>query len=170
MPKLDDPLKEHFAQLIARGDLKKKDAYAQARMAAGDDTPLASITASTNASRLLKDPDVQARVNELIKDVTKNLDPIERGKLRDLVENNPGIMRAAVLTREWVIDELIDNAKRAKAGKNPNFNASNRALELLGRNIGLFAEQIDTEKGKYVLRDRPLTADEWINKHADRSN
>jgi hypothetical protein len=168
MPKLDDPLKERFAQLVASGECSKKDAYAQARMAAGDDRPIASITASTNASRLLKEPAVLARIEELTEFVEKEPEEIADQAQRAKVEQRIKEVQSFALTKQWVIDELVDNVKRAK--KRHSFAGANKALELLGRHLGMFAEQIDTEKGKYVLRDRPLTADEWISKHADRSN
>ena len=67
-----------------------------------------------------------------------------------------------VLTREWVIEQLIDNVKLAKRAATFNLNAADKALELLGREIGMFVEHRETMNVNYVLRDRPPTEDEWI--------
>lgn len=170
MPALDDLLKEEFAQRIARGEGSKRDAYLHARMAAGIETPMSSDSASATASKLLKDPQVIARVAELTKGELDQFEPAHKIKLEMAANRAKGLVKAIALTKEWVIDQLIDNVSKAKSGDTPNLNAANKALELLGKHLGMFVEQPDTEKGKYVLRDRPLTADEWIDKHADRSN
>jgi hypothetical protein len=46
------------------------------------------------------------------------------------------------LTREWVLGKLIENAEKALAGKYGSSTA-NRALELLGRELGMFVERTE---------------------------
>ena len=58
-----------------------------------------------------------------------------------------------VLTRQWVIDQLIDTVRMAKHGTagedgefRPDLKAANRALELLGKEIKMFVDR--SERGK----------------------
>ena len=112
MPVLTNPRYEHFAQLVATGQ-SPKQAYA----AAG----YGEKTAYTCGPRLLKRPEVRSRVTELQQTVTRT-----------------SIFRAAV-SREFVVTELMDNAQKAK--QNQAWSASSRALELLGRELGMFVER-----------------------------
>jgi hypothetical protein len=52
------------------------------------------------------------------------------------------LMQAITLTREWVIEQLIDNVSKAKGSDTPNLNAANKALHLLGLECGMFATVI----------------------------
>jgi phage terminase small subunit len=74
-------------------------------------------------------------------DTTKMKDPTINRAAKELLDN-PKIAtrlqvlkeRAAakvVLTRSWVLEQLMDNAKQAKLAA--DFTASNKALELLGK-------------------------------------
>lgn len=183
MPKLADPLKEEFAKRVAAGQSSKRDCFLQARMVIGVETPISSDSASAGASKLLKDPDVRARIDELLGTQIKQIEPAGKLTLREAIERNPRLVEHAALTREWVIDKLVENVERAmtavpvlNSDGEPTGewkyqgNVANKALELLGKHLGMFAEQPDVDKGKYVLRDRPLTEQEWIEQHADRSN
>ena len=78
----------------------------------------AEKTAYTCGPRLLKKASVQARVSELQQTVA-----------------TAAITRAA-LDREFVLCELMDNALKAKQSR--EWSASNRALELLGKELGMF--------------------------------
>jgi len=77
-------------------------------------------SAYTSGPRLLKVPAVNARVTELRQTVST------------------GAIVRAELDREFVLRELVDNALKAK--QQGHWAASNRALELLGRELGLFSD------------------------------
>jgi Terminase small subunit len=109
---LNNPRRERFAQLVATGR-SATDAY----VAAG----YAKKAAYTCGPRLLKVISVRARVRELDETIA-------------CVSTS----RTAV-DREFVLRELMDNALAAK--RNRQYSASNKALELLGREIGMFKEQ-----------------------------
>src|SRR5450432_759701 len=103
---------ELFAERVAAGQTP-----AQAYVAAGYE----GKTAYTCGPRLLRRTEVRARVNELQKTVAQT-----------------AVTRAAI-SREFVLRELMDNALQAK--QNQQWSASNRALELLGKELGLFADR-----------------------------
>jgi hypothetical protein len=67
-----------------------------------------------NATRLKANESIQARVAELLERTA--------GKL--------------MLTTEWVLEQLADNAKLAKEVK--DFGPSNKAIELIGKHLGMF--------------------------------
>lgn len=75
------------------------------------------------ASRLLKNHKVAARVNQL------------REK----------IVEKSVLTRAWIIDQLMDNVVQGKANK--DLTAANKALEMLGKTeeMQMFVERARVE-------------------------
>lgn len=61
---------------------------------------------------------------------------------------------ARTITREWVLNELIDNVINAKRGERPNYGASNQALQLLGKEMGMFADKLpDSENRETTYRD-----------------
>ena len=109
MPTLHNSRHERFAQLVATGKTPA-EAYVAVRYA--------EKTAYTCGPRLLKTESVRARVIELEQKITE------------------AAVTNAVLNREFVIRELMDNALKAKG--NGELSASNRALELLGKEIGMF--------------------------------
>jgi hypothetical protein len=132
MPVLDDPRRERFAQGLADGKTQLQ-AYAAAGFGKSKSAP----------SRLAKEPRIQARVGELLR--ARNI-AMEKAMVRGV--------RQAGITKEWVIDMLKENAERAmqvrpaldKEG-NPtgefqwNGFVANKALELLGRELGMFVDR-----------------------------
>lgn len=93
-------------------------------------------TIQANASRLMADSMVKARVAEL----------------------RQPIIEKVQLTREWVIEQLIENVVMGKAtdpviGKDgehtgdlkQNLPAANKALELLGKELGMFVDKSKVE-------------------------
>jgi hypothetical protein len=68
-----------------------------------------------SASRLLTNANVQARVAELQERAAANV----------------------VISREWVLEQLIDNAAQAK--QQGDIGPSNQALQLIGKEIGMLA-------------------------------
>jgi hypothetical protein len=84
-----------------------------------------------NGSRLNRNVGVIARVIEL-----KAL--AERMRERTI--------NADMLTRAWVIEQLIDNVFVAKAQEKPDLAGANKALNLLGLELGMFVERKETGK------------------------
>ena len=99
----------------------KHEMFAQA-LAKGMDVDEAYVEAGYthnrgNASRLKATENVKARVAELM------------GRAETGV----------VLTKQWVLEQLIDNAAEAK--KAGQIAPANRALELLGKELGMFIDR-----------------------------
>lgn len=76
-----------------------------------------------NASTLKANQSVQARVAELQERVVKGI----------------------ILDRQWVLDKLIENAKEAK--DRGDGGVVNRALELLGKELGMFVDRKEIRTG-----------------------
>ena len=124
---LDNAQQEHFAQLVAKGAQSQGACYAETY---GRDE--VDDTAYNNASRLLGNARISARITHLK----------ERGA------------EAAVVSVEMVLKELVENVNSAKQG-NPVFNrqgeitghrrdfsAVNRGLELLGKSLDMFKDGV----------------------------
>ena len=45
-------------------------------------------------------------------------------------------------------------------------SVANRALELLGKELGMFVERHEVDQTTMVISDKPLTADEWEQRYA----
>lgn len=84
-----------------------------------------------------------------------------------------------VVDREWVIAKLVDNVDRAmqaveikKADGTGtgeykyDGSVANKALELLGKEIGMFVERSENVNHNYQISDEPLTEEEWSSEHA----
>lgn len=94
-----------------------------------------------NASRLTRNDKVQARVAELQERAAANV----------------------MLTREWVLEQLVDNAAKAKAAG--DFGPSNQALNLLGKELGMFVERTENVNIEHVVSDDLPTPEEWEAEH-----
>ena len=136
MAVLDNSRHERFAQLIANG-LSGAEAYREAGY------KVSANVSSVNASRLLKDARVAARIAELQENRAKALD-VATAKAAEKLE----------ISRTWVISKLVENANRAmqaEAVKDSQGEATgeyrydgavaNRALELLGKELGMFVDR-----------------------------
>lgn len=104
------PKQEAFAQAIARGE-NQSDAYRQAY----DATTMAPPTLWSEASRMCRHPEVAARVEEL------------------RAEEEASARSSRDELRAFVMNELI-----ALAATAPSPTARIRALELVGKSVGLF--------------------------------
>lgn len=128
---------EHFAQLVAKGE-KAGPAYVAAGYSVNG--------ADQSAARLLRDAEVCSRI----------------AQLREAVEK-PSRERAiekAAVDKAWVLHELIEVVKMAKSAEpvrdnegNPigeykqNLNAANKALELIGKEQGMFVDRKEIRTG-----------------------
>jgi uncharacterized membrane protein YccC len=130
MPKIVNKKHEQFAIGLADGK-PAKTAYAEA-------FGCTSSTASANASRLLAHEvhglAIKVRVGEL-----RQL----RQKQEDLAVEKA--IEKVAISRAWVLQELRENAERAK--KRGQGAVVNRALELIGREIGMFSDQPEKKIG-----------------------
>src|SRR5262249_22220402 len=124
MPKIMNERHEQFAVGLADGK-SAKVAYAEA-------FGCTSGTASANASRLLSHEvhglAIRCRVSEL---------RAERTKQEDLAVAKA--VEKTAISRGWVLQELRENVEMAK--RRGQGAVVNRGLELIGREIGMFADQ-----------------------------
>jgi phage terminase small subunit len=125
---------EHFAQLVAKGETPPR-AYVLAGYS--------DQGAAQSANRLLKSAYVSDRLEELRK-------TIEEPARERAIEK-------AALDKSWVLSQLMENVSMAKAAEpvldregkptgeyKQNLNAANKALELLGKELGMFIERRET--------------------------
>lgn len=120
MPILTNLRHEAFAHAIARGEPASR-AYVEAGYKANDG----------NAGSLNRNQSVKARVAELT----------------SLVQNMKSqTASGVVLTQAWVIEQLIGVALDARAQEKPDSAGANKALHLLGLELGMFVERKETGK------------------------
>ena len=120
LPKLPNGLtfkQEQFAREVANGS-SLIDAYKLAYDAAN----MGNKAISANAYKLVQQPKLQERIEE-----------IEEQKLYH-----------ERLSEEFVLGELVKNNYRAL--ENDELGHSNRALEMLGRNLNLWKEQVKVDE------------------------
>lgn len=135
MPILSNPRHERFAQELASGK-SQTEAYETAGFKHN----------RHNASRLITNETIKARVAEL------------QGRITEGV----------VLTKQWILEQLIDNVKLAKAQPKPDTSAANQALALLGKEQGMFVDRGEVTNFNYGVSDKPATPDEWKDEHAEK--
>ena len=73
------------------------------------------------------------------------------------------VAERVVVDREWVLAKLIENAAN---NQEANPNASNKALELIGKELGMFVERSENVNLNVDVTDEPATEGEWAEKHA----
>lgn len=120
MPMLDNSRHEAFAHAIARG-VSVDDAYVEAGYAAN----------RGNASRLNSNEGVVKRVVELKALVQKMSERTSHG---------------VVLTKAWILEQLIDVVFLAKMQEKPDLAGANKALNLLGLELGMYVERKEVGK------------------------
>lgn len=127
--------------------------------------------AEVNASKLLKNPDVARRIDEI---------KAQRAEKTADVE---------ALTKLWVIDRLMRNA-RICMGEEPikqrvrpkgapdtvvelevtdrDPSAANQALTLLGKELGMFVDRTENTNTNTtrLIADKPVSEEEWLAQHA----
>lgn len=103
---------------------------------------------ASNASTLLKNTDVLQRVEALKAEISSK------------------VTKKVAISKQWVLEQLIENASIAKAAEpvldgegNPtgeyktNIAAANRAIELIGKELGMFVDRKEVRTG--ALDDVP---------------
>lgn len=94
-----------------------------------------------NASRLTRHDKVQERVRELQERAAANV----------------------VVTREWVLEQLVDNAARAKEAG--DYGPSNQALNLVGKELGMFVERTENVNLNHDISGELPTDEQWEAEH-----
>jgi phage terminase small subunit len=94
-----------------------------------------------NSTRLMKNDEISRRVDELQERAVSDV----------------------LLSREWVLEQLVDNATKAKQAG--DFGPSNQALNLLGKELGMFIERTENVNIEHVVSDDLPTAEEWETEH-----
>jgi hypothetical protein len=130
---LKNPRHEHFAQLVANGVTNT-----EAAKTAGFSEKRAMVTGSELATR----PEVIGRIAEL------RVMVVER------------VTEKTAIDKAWVLNELIEVVKMGKAaepiiGKDgestgevkQNLAAANKALELIGKEFGMFIDRSEVKTG-----------------------
>jgi hypothetical protein len=120
MPILSNTRHEAFAHAIARGETIER-AFREAGYSAN----------SGNASRLNGKDSVADRVGEL------------KALIQDMRSHST---HRTVLNDEWVTEQLIGVVMAAKAQEKPDLAGANKALHLLGLQLGMFVERKETGK------------------------
>jgi hypothetical protein len=161
MPILRNPRYERFAQQLADGSTAT-EAY---RLAGYEPD-------RGNATRLQRKDSIRQRVDEIL---------AEREAIHG--QATARAIERAALSKEWVIDKLRENVERAmeaqpaldRAG-NPtgryvysryvyNGAAANRALELLGKELGMFVDRREVKNVDEFDQMAEAELDEWLAKY-----
>lgn len=157
MPILPNPRHERFAQELAKGT------------EAGEAYKIAGFTPNAgNARRLKLDEAVKKRVEAILS---------ERSRIHE-----KGVERAIerlALTKEWVIGRLVENVERAMQAEavtdregnttgeyKYEGSVANRALELLGKELGMFVERSENVNKNYAVSGDLPSEDDWQQQHA----
>lgn len=108
-------------------------------------------------------------------------------RLREL---NEGAAKRVTLDKAWVLERLMRNAavalgdqtvklKMRKKGETDivevethlhDAAAANRALELLGKELGMFVERSENLNTNYNISDKPMDEDDWTDQYSDASD
>lgn len=163
MPPLDNPRHECFAQELAKGAPADK-AYQTAGFKPN----------RGNAVTLKQKQSILDRVNELLNE-------------REIIhaQATADAIKSTALTKEWIIQTLMQNVARAMQATPVRTDddgealgeyqyqgsVANRALELLGKELGMFVERTQNENlnTNYVVSSDPVdSVEEWEQEHAPK--
>jgi uncharacterized small protein (DUF1192 family) len=148
MPALKNPRHEAFAQAYVRGE-HAGNATAAHRAVYGK-----QAANNVCASKVLAIASVSARVAELQSEIAS----IE-------AEANDDAAKKLGITKEWVLERLVENVERpGKRKYDPNIAA--KCLELLGKHVGMFiasdAPNVNVNVGVQFVDHPPAeTRQEW---------
>ena len=148
MSVLDNKRHEAFAQAIVKG-MSATEAYGKVGYKPHQQA----------ASRLLSNVVVQERIDELT---------VIFGERNE---------NQVVVDRAWVMAKLTENAAKAmqeqavmaggeKTGEYKyDGSVANKALELLGKEIGMFIDRAENTNSNYNISDKPKTEAEWTEEN-----
>lgn len=162
MTALSNPKHERFAQELAKGK-SADESYA-----------LAGFSPNRGNASVLK------HKQNILDRVTEILDERESIHAQATAE----AIKSTALTKAWVIETLMDNvakAMQAKAMTNDDGepigeyqyqgSVANKALELLGKEIGMFVDRSINENvnTNYVVSGEPVdNVEDWEREHAPK--
>lgn len=131
MPALHNVKWEMFCRHLAMGKN-----LTQAYIAAGYEN---TTSCGSAASILSKRPEIKARMQELIDERIAGGSGTSPTQVAAFKEVQQRAAIDGVIDPLWVVEQLIENVKLSReAGQ---FAASNKALEMLGKEVGLFREE-----------------------------
>ena len=145
---------EVFCQNVARG----LNATEAAR-SAGYSANCAKVT----ASRMMDKPEIIARIAEL-----KGL--VRARVMEHAVTAQSEVVERLAIDKAWVLAQLVENVETAKQAVpvtidgvevgiyQQNLTAANKALELIGKELGMFVERREVRTGSLDLTDDELDA------------
>ncbi|MBA1156921.1 hypothetical protein [Microvirga mediterraneensis] len=156
MPALANNRHEIFAQELAKGK-SQVEAYETAGFKNGQ----------KNAHRLGTDEGILRRVAEI---------QSERAEMdRKATEK---ATEALAIDKQWVMARLVENVDRAMQAEAVLDNegkptgeykyqgsVANKALELLGKELGMFIERTENVHVVHDITDEPLSPDQWADQH-----
>lgn len=163
MAALINPKHERFAQELAKGQTAE-EAYV-----------LAGYKRNRgNASTLKQDQSILDRVSALL---------AERESIH--AQATADAIKSTGLTKEWIIETLKENVARAMQAKPVKTDdegegigeyqyqgsVANRALELLGKELGMFVERTENQNvnTNYVVSSDPVDdVEDWEREHAPK--
>lgn len=102
-----------------------------------------------------------------------------------LSELNNGAAKKVTLDKAWVLDRLMKNARIAmgeekvtlttKDGEefttiDRDVSGANKALELLGKELGMFVDRQENVNTNYNISDKPISEDDWTDQYTDASD
>jgi phage terminase small subunit len=161
MPVLSNARHERFAQATADG-LKGKAAFLKAGFPNGPG-------ASVSANRLRNNAKIGARINELL-----------LSRERIAAHGFAKAIEKTAISKEYVLSRLKENVERAMQYEAPKDgvgniigyfeyegSVANRALELLGKELGMFIERTENKTEIYTISNQPLTEEEWAAQRAE---
>ena len=163
MPALQNPKHERFVQELAKGVSADK-AYEAAGFKPN----------RGNAVTLKQKQSISNRVSEILG---------ERESIH--AQATAQAIASTALTKQWVIETLMENVARAMQAKPVRTDdegeatgeyqyqgsVANRALELLGKELGMFVDRAVTENvnTNYVVSGDPVdSVEEWEAEHAPK--
>jgi phage terminase small subunit len=160
MGQLKNARHERFAQNIT------------ARMSQADAYQDAGYKRHTgNASALAQNQSILERVAEII----GNREYVERAATEKAAA-------ALAVDKEWVLRRLVENVDRAMTvapvldveGKETgefkyDGNVANRALELVGKHLGMFIDRSEVVNKVYGVSPEPLTDEQWVEQFGAES-
>lgn len=130
MPKLEHARHEAFCQAYARSK-SLKEAAREAGFKGGKE----GLNWSVRGSELMRRPYIKARVDEINQELVR------------------AATKSAKVDRAWVLEQLKSNAEEALEHRDRA--AANRALELLGKEMGMFVDRKMVLTGPLEALDAP---------------
>lgn len=122
----------------------------------------AGYAAGTSTTHFETDPEIIARIAELMDEHTAQRD----AQRTAAIEAAKVVGQMTGVTRAWVIQKLAENAQMAQQAE--QFKESNAALELIGKDFGMFSGGSDEENAGGVPKSFDMDKlDALLNQSTD---